>query len=233
MNPQARETKAFVCAHLLILGVVLLGFARTFYLHGLFFSKPLPWRLIVHGMVLTLWVVVVVLQGLLALAGQRAWHARLAWLAGALVVGVVATGAWVTVVLDLGLVSAAEPENIFVWIDYFTLLSFPALVAMAVKQRRNRAVHLRLILFASILLSVPALGRLALWPIFHAGLAGAPVFALTGLVLLVLMAVGYDLAAARRVHGASLAGMAGVALPWMLGVAMGASGLGFALLHRA
>jgi len=233
MSPQARETRAFIWAHLLILGLVLLGFARTFYLHGLFFSKPLPPRLVVHGMVLTLWVVLVPLQGLLVQARRRDWHARLAWFMVLVVVGMVITGGWVTLALDMTLKSADEPENMVVWIDYFTLLSFPTLVAAAVMARRRPAVHRRLILFASILVSAPALGRLALWPVFHAGVAGAPVFALTGLVLMVLMVVCYDLMTLRRLHPASMAGLAGVALPWIAGIGIGASGLGFAILHRA
>lgn len=233
MTAHAQETRAFARAHLFIAGLVLVGFARTFYLHGLFFTKPLPLRLVVHGTVLTLWVLAVACQGLLAQAGRRAWHARLAWFTALVVLGVVATGAWVTAALDLGLKSADEPENMFVWIDYFTLLSFPALVTAAVVLRRRPAAHRRLILYASILLAAPAFGRLALWPVFHAGLAAAPVFAVAGLVLLVLMALAYDLIRLRRLHAASLAGVAAVAFTWIAGITMGATGWGFAVLHRA
>ena len=45
MNAQQRESRTFLRAHAFLLCVVLVGFARSFYLRGLFLDSPLhlPW----------------------------------------------------------------------------------------------------------------------------------------------------------------------------------------------
>jgi hypothetical protein len=233
MSPSRRETRAFVVAHAVLLGLVLLGFARTFYLRKLFLPSPLPDRLVVHGVALTLWFCLVVVQGILALSGSRAWHARIAWLAVPVVAAIVVTGLHVTTVLAMTLVSADEPENMFIWANYLSVASLTVLIGAAVRQRRNVAAHRRLILFASILMTGPALGRIALWPALKLGLAAAPVVALGGMALLAGGVVLYDMIGLRRVHMATVGGLAGIVLPWLGGTAVAVSGVGFALLHVA
>lgn len=233
MIAPSRETRAFALAHLVLLGIVLVGFARTFYLHGLFFTKPLPVRLMTHGVALTSWFVVVALQGFLMQVGQRAWHRRVAWLSALVVLGVVVTGLHVTTSLAMTLTSAADPENMFIWLNYVTLPVFVFMVAAAVRWRRQPPVHRRLILFASILVTAPAIARIAFWPIFGRGISAAPAFALVGMLLLAAAAVVYDLRTLKRVHGATWCGLVGILLPWVIGIAMGATGAGFALMHGA
>jgi hypothetical protein len=229
MNPQQRETKAFILAHVFLLCVVLIGFARTFYLRNVFMASSLPDRLAIHGIALTLWFVLVVAQGWLIQSENRVWHKRLAWLAVPVVIGVDVTGFWVTTKLLATLTSAKDPENMFIWADYASLLSFTAMVGTAVAFRHRLATHRRLILFASILLTGPAIGRVALWPILGLGLSAAPILALGGMALLVALAVIYDVVAMRRVQLATLGGLAGVALPWIAGTAIALSGVGYAL----
>jgi hypothetical protein len=53
---------------------------------------------------------------------------------------------------------------------------------------------------------------------------------MAGMVLLILLAVGYDVAVFRRVQAATLAGLAGVLIPLVAGTALAISGAGFALL---
>ncbi len=229
MSVQQRETKVFAWAHVFLLIVVLVGFGRSFYLRNLFLTSVLPDRLVVHGVALTLWFVLVAAQALLIQSGNRAWHRRVAWLAAPVVAGVVVTGFWVTAKLLSTLESANDPENMFIWTDFVSLVAFTALVAAAVAFRRRHATHRRLILFASILITAPALGRIAFWPILKLGLAGAPVIALGGMALFVVLVVAYDLAATRRVQRASLWGLGGIASTWVIGTAIALSGIGFAL----
>jgi hypothetical protein len=229
MSVQQRETKVFAWAHVILLCVVLVGFGRSFYLRSLFLTSVLPDRLVIHGVALTLWFVFVAAQALLIQSGNRVWHRRAAWLAVPVVAGVVVTGFWVTARLLATLESANDGENMFIWTDFVSLLAFTALVAAAVVFRRQHATHRRLILFASILITAPALGRIAFWPVLHLGLAGAPIIALGGMAFLAALVFAYDLAATRRLHRASLWGLAGIASTWIIGTAIALSGIGFAL----
>ena len=62
---------------LLILASVFVGFARTYYLAGVF-GAPLPNKLIhVHGAVFSLWIVLLIVQTSLVTAGRVDLHRRL------------------------------------------------------------------------------------------------------------------------------------------------------------
>lgn len=232
MAAYQNETRDFARAHLVLFAIVLVGFARTFYLHDLFFTKPLPPRVTTHGVVLTLWFVVVALQGLAIQGGRRSWHRALAWLAVPVLLGVVATGLQVTTSLAMTLTSPREPENNFVWMNYVTMPVFLALVAAAVAWRRRATVHRRLILFASFMLASAAIARVALWPALGLGVAGAPALGFAGLLLLVGAAIVYDRRTLGRVHAATWMGFAGIMAPWVIGAALGMSGAGYALMQR-
>lgn len=233
MGAQQRETRAFFLAHLTLLAIVLAGFARTFYLRGLFIPRPLPATLQWHGVALSFWFALAALQGLLAWIGRRDWHARLAWLAVAAVAGVLVTGFLVNTGLAVQIRSANEPENMFIWANYMSLLSFAVLVAAAVAKRRRPAAHRRLLLFASVSIVGPAFARVAFWPWVGLGLVFAPALAAGGMLLLAAAAVAYDIATQRRVQAATWCGLAGFLLPILVGMALALSGLGYALLPRA
>jgi len=227
------ENKLFFLAHSLLLAVVLVGFGRSFFLRPLFATSVLPPLLALHGAVLTAWFMLTVLQGWSALTRRRSWHARTAWLALPLVVGVVVSGFWVNTALALQIASAQDPENMFIWGNYMSLLSFVALVALAVLKRRELAAHRRLMLFASIAIIGPAFARFAFWPVFgKSGLVLAPAFAGVGMLLSVATAVGYDIATLRKPQAATWIGLAGILVPLVAGTGVALSGVGFALLHQ-
>lgn len=229
-----RENQVFLWAHSLLLVVVIVGFGRSFFLRPLFVASPLAGLLSVHGAILTLWFVLTVLQAWSARGRRRAWHARVAWLALPVLIGVVVSGFWVNTALALQITSAQDPENMFVWANYMSLLSFMVLVALAVLKRRHLAAHRRLMLFASIAIIGPAFARFAFWPVFGLGKLGlvlAPAFAGAGMLLLVVAAIGYDVVTLRRPQPATWGGLAGILLPLVAGTAVAMSGAGFALLR--
>lgn len=233
-TPAQRENQVFLWAHALLLCVVVVGFGRSFYLRPLFSASPLPLPLLLHGVALTLWFALTVQQAWAAVARRKSWHARAAWAAVPVLLGVVASGAWVNTALALQIKSADDPENMFIWANYMSLLSFVVLVVLAVLKRRQLAVHRRLMLFASIAIVGPAFARFAFWPVFGLGKLGlvlAPAFALGGMLLLVSIAIGYDIATLRRPQAATWGGMAGILLPLVAGTGVALSGTGFALLH--
>jgi hypothetical protein len=231
MGPRSNETKAFLFAHALLLAIVLVGFGRTFYLRSLFSPRPLPLLLLLHGIALTLWFAFVVLQGALVMKGLRRWHTRIAWLAVPVVLATTISGIAVNMRVALEVESASSPENMFVWANFMSLASFVILVVAGVVLRRRYVAHHRLILFASLAIIGPAFARFAFWPAVGLGLAFAPIFAVAGMLLLILFAIGYDVVTSRRVHPATLAGVAGVLIPLIGGTAVAITGLGFRLLH--
>jgi len=231
MNVRPKETRNFLVVHAVLLAIVLVGFGRTFYLRSLFFARPLPDALLLHGIALTLWFGIVVLQGVLVFKGLRAWHARIAWLVIPVVAGVIASGASVNMHLAMEITSAKSPENMFIWGNFMSLASFAILVCAAVIFRRRLATHYRLIFFASLAIIGPAFARFAFWPMIGLGLAAAPILAVGGMLLLILAAIGYDVITLRRVQAATWIGLACVILPLILGTAVAISGIGFALLH--
>lgn len=229
-----RENQAFLWAHSLLLCVVVVGFGRSFFLRPLFLASPLTLPLLLHGAVLTLWFALTVQQAWTARTRRKSSHARAAWLAVPVLIGVVASGFWVNTALALQITSAQDPENMFVWANYMSLLSFAVLVALAVVKRRHLAAHRRLMLFASIAIIGPAFARFAFWPAFGLGKLGlvlAPAFAGAGLLLLAVIAIGYDLVTLRRPQAATWGGLACIVLPLATGTAVALSGAGFALLH--
>ncbi|MFZ6644460.1 hypothetical protein ACO0LO_01985 [Undibacterium sp. TJN25] len=231
MNPYSKETRTFLFAHVFLLCIVLVGFGRTFYLRSLFTTHTLPVVLQLHGIALTLWYGMVVLQGALVVKGLRAWHARIAWLAIPIVVCVIVSGILVNMNVARQITSASDAENMFVWANFMSLVSFAILVSAGVIRRRRLAAHHRLIFFASLAIIGPAFARFSFWPAIGLGLAAAPIFAIAGMLLLVALAIGYDVTVFRRVQAATLAGFAGVLVPLIAGTAVAISGMGFALMH--
>ena len=77
-NRTLNENRAFLIAHSFLLCVVLVGFARTFYLREWLSHVTLDVPLRIHGLILTSWFTLTVVQAGLMGAGQRAWHRRLA-----------------------------------------------------------------------------------------------------------------------------------------------------------
>lgn len=232
-KPVQRENKAFFTAHAALLLVVLVGFGRSFYARPMFLDTPLTRVLAIHGTVLTMWFVLTVVQAWSALAQRRSVHRQLAWLAVPLVVGVVVTGGWVNTALALDIQSPQDPENMFIWANYMSLASFVALVVFAVLKRRSPQTHRRLMVFASISIIGPAFARFAFWPALgKMGLVFAPVFAVAGMLAMVVLVICFDVWSLRRPQAASWVGLAAILLPLVAGTGVALSGVGFELLHR-
>lgn len=233
MNVKAAENKAFLLAHAVLLGVVLVGFARSFYLRELFLRNALDVPLRLHGSALTGWFGLVCAQGAAMNVGRRDLHRQLAWLAALIVPAVVATSLFINTRLARTLGSARDPENMFVWGNYMSLVAFVGLVTAAIVLRRRPDAHRRLLLMASIAIVGPAFARFSFWPVFGLGIEGAPAFAVGGLLLLLALALAYDRVRRGRVHPATWSGVAAIVSTLVMGIGIGVTGLGYQLLQAA
>ena len=81
-NPERRRFTYFIGMSLVLATIVAGGFVRTFYLRPAFQSaltndEPLPFYLNVHGVLLTAWFSLLIVQSFLVAAKRTRWHRTL------------------------------------------------------------------------------------------------------------------------------------------------------------
>jgi hypothetical protein len=185
---------------LLIQATVFLGFARSYYLAGVFHA-PLPSPIIhIHGAVFSCWILLLMAQTSLVAAGRTDIH-RCLGIAGFLlaclmvVVGVLAaTDALARSSAPPGL----DPKTFFI-IPITDMLIFSVLVFCAFRARSNPAAHKRLILIATTSLMIAAVAR---WP--FVAVHGGPVVAALITYLFLLLLPAYDWWSTRKVYPATI-----------------------------
>ncbi len=193
----------------LILAAVLLGFAQTFYLRGIlhiphfkaFAARPLPAVVYIHGTIFSLWILLLLAQTSLVAARRVDLHRRLGILGFSFACLLVLAG--VAVVCEqLANSQPGAPTIAGTARQVLRVVSFAVLVYFGYRQRRNPAVHKRLMLIATINLLPAAIVR---WPVITAGNFGLTLLLCCALLALV---VCYDLLSTRRVYRATLWGIA-------------------------
>jgi hypothetical protein len=227
------STSFFFGAHLALLFAVFVGFARTFYLRPLFSTHPLPVVLYVHGAVLTLWFLLTALQGWLVHTRRVRLHRRLGYAVACYAAVVIVMGLVAIARLSSEIDSAADPENIVVWGNLFTLVLFATFIVLALVFRKQPEAHKRLTLLASVSIVGPALARFTEWRIFPGGFDARPAYGIGGLLLLFGSLIAYDLVTRRRPHPASWMGAVAIVASLAVAVFLGISGEGFRILHAA
>lgn len=210
----------------LLLALLFIGFAPSFFLRVVFDGPPVATHLHVHGFVLTMWYVWLVLQTGLVRYGKTATHRRLGVAGVAIAAGVCIAGPLATVNLVSSLQAAGldwttdmsvlpqfgiegMPMEGFagfvIFSNFASILVFATLVGAAVLMRHRSDVHKRLMLIASIALFPPVLARISRWQVF--GGEDSPFIPLALLSLLIIVIV-HDVVKDRRVHKATMAGIA-------------------------
>ena len=149
---------------LLMLLIVLVGFAPNYFLRGAIFAH-LPSLLVhLHGAVFSTWIVLFVIQSSLISAGNIGLHRKLGVLGGVIaglmmVLGVLAP--FGTLRRAAVLPSFFTPAS-FLIDDIIGILIFGAFVMVAIWKRNNAGAHKRIMLIANVMLMPPALGRIPL-----------------------------------------------------------------------
>lgn len=199
------ERRIYTWAAIAALLVVFTGFARTYYLKGAFGTPDLSTFKHVHGVVMTAWFALFLVQARLVAAGRTALHRRLGVAGVALAVVVLLTGTALGVqAARAGSAPVGVPPLVFLALPLGEMFVFGTLVFAAVALRKRSAWHKRLMLLASIAILTPAMARLP----FDFVSAGGPLvfFALTDLVI--LACIVFDTVRNRRLHPAFAAGLA-------------------------
>lgn len=204
---RAKEHWFFGAMSVLIALVVLIGFARTYFLAGYFNAKPLAAPIVhVHAAVFTAWILLLLTQTSLAASGNLAIHRRLGLIGMGLAPLVFVLGVLVAreMLGRLSDVSGIDASRIYA-VALSEIAGFALPVLFALRLRRWPDYHKRLILIGTVAMMTAGFGR---WPVkllLHQPLpAMICTFALLGLV------IAYDLLSLGKLHRATMLGSAWV-----------------------
>jgi len=180
---------------------VIIGFSPTYFRAGML-RAPLPSPILhFHGAAFTLWMLLYLVQSTLISARRVAWHRSLGTIAFCLppimiVLGVIAA---IDALHRKVMIGSLDPATSLA-ISLLSITWFTVLIYYAWQTRRRPDAHKRLILLATIALVDAALGR---FPWDKMGLSPAA-GAVTGLGILILLVVVYDLISLHRIHRSTL-----------------------------
>lgn len=157
--------------------IVLIGFARTFFLRSMFpevqsLAAPEP-VFVIHGVIFTAWTGLLVFQALLVRRNRVGAHRSLGWLGAALALLMVTIGTYGSIVAAQrpgGFIGVPLPAEQFLAFPLFDMALFGLFVAFAIAWRTNPQMHKRLMILATINLIEAAIIRI---PLEFIG-AGAP-----------------------------------------------------------
>lgn len=172
--------------------VVLIGFARTYFLAGLF-RAPLPNLLVhIHGAAFTLWIILFITQISLVTARRVDLHRRLGPLGFVLAILMIVLGAMTASdrlarhLAHPG-TDTVEEERAFYAVPLGDMLMFSTFVYLGYRNRFQPAVHKRLMWLATLSLLDAGFDR---WRVFDP--YSLPIVNLICFTPLLLLLVGYD-----------------------------------------
>ncbi len=233
-----RQTVArryFLAMAVLLLAIVLVGFAPTFHLKMFFGTPALPLYLHVHGALLIAWFALFVAQTILVASGRSAVHRRLG-LASVALVAALLPASIMTNLLSIARLSALAPDatasiegGIFaVTLNFVLLAMFVAFYSIAIFVRRRQDWHKRLMLLASLSLVAPAVDRLGR-VVLSIDPVTSPFIAIVTTTLM-LSLIAHDVLVRGRPHAVSLFGILAFLAAMRLGTVFAQSDTGRSLV---
>ena len=185
------DRRLFKSAAIVFPLLILAGFARTYYLRGLFDVPPLPSFIVhVHGLTMTAWVMLFIAQVWLISSKRVRVHQRLGYGAIGLAILILPIG-FVTAARAARYGSSSTPPGVnplgFMIVPLFDLIMFTIFFAAAIYYRKKPAQHKMLMLLTAINFLPPAIARIpidslrALGPLWFFGLPTLLALACIGL----------------------------------------------------
>jgi len=199
MNAVVSRPRFHVVAIMAIAALVVVGFARTFYLRYWIDTPPLTQLLYVHGVLFTSWLALHFTQARLIAAHRVDLHKRLGIFGAVLGYTMFCVGVATAVQsAALGRQPTDAPPLVFMSLPIGTILAFALLLTAALVMRRRADWHKRLMLLATIALIIPAAARLGF---FFNGRPN-PVIGIVETIALVAWCCVEDWRRTGRVHAA-------------------------------
>jgi hypothetical protein len=168
------ERRFYSSMALMMIALVLIGFAPSFYLRGLVhYPRPNPSLtplVLVHGIALTAWLLIFWAQTALVAANRRDLHMKLG-IAGMALAAALVPIIYATTVAQVARANQPGFTTPLGWtaVPLATLLAFIPLVWLGWRRRREAQAHKRLMLSVGLLFMAPAVGRFPLAPPVLAG----------------------------------------------------------------
>ena len=229
---KSQHSRFYLIITILLLMVVLLGFGPRFYLRP-FFEQPrhlqmedLPIKFMLHGILMTLWYVLLVVQSALVNTKNIKLHMRLGWGLGIIAILAVISAIPVMMgfaprMVELGFLDATNADRVWFqniqWTnDIFALITFSAMVCIGFINRNNKELHRTMMLFASMAFTGPATGRLMEWSSPSLFIEGT----VTVYFLFPLTVLIHDWVKARKIPVYTLSGFLALALSMILTFAL-------------
>lgn len=192
----------FTGMSVVILGTVLLGFARTYYLAGALHA-PLPSMTIhIHAVVFSSWIALLLAQTSLVTAGRVGWHKKVGILGAILAFLMVVLG--IAAAIDTQKRHTVVPglaPPVILAIQFAELAIFAFFVTKGIGARRDGQAHKRLMLLSTITLMGPAISR---WP--FAFLHRFPLAIGFIMDALLLSLIAFDYLTYRKIHRVTIWG---------------------------
>ncbi len=217
----------YVLMSIALFALVVFGFSHT--VPDDLSTPGFPVVIAVHGAVFAAWIVLFVAQPMRVATSNVGVHRKLGWLGLAIAIAMVGLGGYAVL---FGLWSRQlppfYPHGLFLVRGTVGLLTFFGLVIAAIVNRRNPLWHKRLLLCATVVVTLPALERSL--PIPALGAHWWFVVDAIADTILLIGPVG-DLIARRRVHPAFVVGVCAVVLGQATTDLIAPSPIATALLH--
>jgi hypothetical protein len=188
----------------LMLIIVFVGFAPSYYFAGAL-RAPLPSLAIhVHAVVFSCWILLLIAQTSLAVAGRVDVHRRLGIAGFILATSMLMVGVWAATDQLARGSFVRDPLGFYVF-PLANVVAFAVLMVFAYRARFSPAAHKRLIVVASTALMAAPIARWHLDGFLHTRAFGVSATMAERLsYLFILLLIAYDRWATRRVHRATV-----------------------------
>jgi len=196
--PISGDRRFFFIMSVVIAATVVSGFVLQFVAGRS--SLASPWWVHLHGLTFMGWLGIYVAQNTLVLRGDVARHRRIGMVAAGYVGWMVLVGLSVNTLSAINhrIPPVFEP-NVFLVMDWLTVLVFAGLTWAGVRMRHNSDWHRRLMLCGAIQVMTPGVGRLLPLPLLGSWIVWG-IWAV--MAVYVGAAMIYDLVTRGKVHPA-------------------------------
>ena len=193
--------------------VVFFAFSNQFYLRPFSDHKPIPWSIIIHGIIFSLWYLAFIWQAALISKGAVMKHRSLGRFWTIFVLAVFFSG--ILVLYDVLMEyyhfgTRAFGISGFFWGNLLVLLSFLGFIILGYLFRTKPGLHKRYFLLASLSLLGPALGRVGRYPfmrVYENRMMNETTYIVAGTFVLLLSLLVYDLFKMKKPSWATLNGL--------------------------
>jgi hypothetical protein len=210
------DRRLFAAAAVMFPLIVLIGFARTYYLKLAFGGAPLPGLLVhLHGALMTIWVGYFISQVWLIRTKNHKVHMNMGMLGIALAIMIVCVG-FLTAASAAKYGSPSTPPNVeplrFLVVPIFDMIVFAGLFGAAIWYKGRPADHKRLMLLTVLNFLPPAIGR---FPVASLQVLG-PLFFFGVPTLLAIVLLALDTWKNKRLNKVFLVGAIALVMSYPL-----------------